>query len=182
VKKASDLAEAQKAEYGLVLQGLLGMRAAHKTAGDVDKIAAAMSLSPGDFGLSSEQVQQMGQDLPYGGSAILILFEHVWAVRLKETLMNAGGQLIAQGLLSPEALALGGTTLEDAMAAAQKIEDEAELAAAAETAAAKQKLAEAGAEAQAKQTEAQRILAEAEAEAAARMEQARLANAWNRAR
>jgi uncharacterized membrane protein len=177
VKEASDLAEAQKAEYGLVLQGLLGMRAAHKTAGDVDKIAAAMSLSPGDFGLSSEQVQQMGQDLPNGGSAILILFEHVWAVRLKEALLNAGGQLIAQGLLSPEALALGGTTLEDAMAAAQKIEDEAELAAAAETAAAKQKLAEAGAEAQAKQTEAQRILAEAEAEAAARMEQARLAAA-----
>ena len=133
-KKASDLAEAQKAEYGLVLQGLLGMRAAHKTAGDVDKIAAAMSLSPGDFGLSSEQVQQMGQDLPNGGSAILILFEHVWAVRLKEALLNAGGQLIAQGLLSPEALALGGTTLADAVAAAQKIEDEAELAAAAETA------------------------------------------------
>lgn len=166
VKKASDLAEAQKAEYGLVLQGLLGMRAAHKTAGDVDKIAAAMSLSPGDFGLSSEQVQQMGQDLPNGGSAILILFEHVWAVRLKEALLNAGGQLIAQGLLSPEALALGGTTLEEAVAAAQKIEDEAAIAAAAETA-----------EAQAKQAEAQRILAEADAQAAARMEQARLAAA-----
>ena len=166
VKEASDLAEAQKAEYGLVLQGLLGMRAAHKTAGDVDKIAAAMSLSPGDFGLSSEQVQQMGQDLPNGGSAILILFEHVWAVRLKEALLNAGGQLIAQGLLSPEALALGGTTLEEAVAAAQKIEEQAAIAAAAETA-----------EAQAKQAEAQRILAEAEAQAAARMEQARLAAA-----
>ncbi len=166
VKKASDLAEAQKAEYGLVLQGLLGMRAAHKTAGDVDKIAAAMSLSPGDFGLSSEQVQQMGQDLPNGGSAILILFEHVWAVRLKEALLNAGGQLIAQGLLSPEALALGGTTLEEAVAAAQKIEEQAAIAAAAETA-----------EAQAKQAEAQRILAEADAQAAARMEQARLAAA-----
>jgi len=165
-KEASDLAEAQKAEYGLILQGLLGMRAAHKTAGDVDKIAAAMSLSPGDFGLSSEQVQQMGKDLPNGGSAILILFEHVWAVRLKESLMNAGGQLIAQGLLSPEALALGGTTLEEAMAAASKIEDEAAIAAAAETA-----------EAQAKQAEAQRLLAEADAEAAARMEQARLAAA-----
>ena len=162
LKEVSDLAEAQKAEYGLILQGLLGMRAAHKTAGEVDKIAAAMSLSPGDFGLSSQQVQQMAQDLPNGGSAIMILFEHVWAVRLKEALFNAGGQLIAQGLLSPETLALGGTTLEEAMAAAKKIEEQAEIAAAAETTAVGQKLAE-----------AQRLLDETEVQTAARMEQAK---------
>ena len=57
-KEISDLPDAAKAEYGILLQGLLGMRVAHKTAGDVDKIAAAMSLSTGDFGLSSEQVQR----------------------------------------------------------------------------------------------------------------------------
>jgi len=171
-KEISDLTDATKAEYGILLQGLLGMRAARKTEGDVDKIAAAMSLSPGDFGLSSEQVQQIANDLPNGGSAILALFEHVWAIRLKEAMLNAGGELVAQGLLSPESLAVGGTTLEEAIASAQKIEADAEKATAMQIAEADQKLAQAQAEAEAKIAEAQRILEEAEAQAAARLEQA----------
>jgi uncharacterized membrane protein len=173
-KEHSDLAETQKAEYGLVLRGLMGMRTAQKTSGKVDEIAGAMSFSPGDFGISSEQVQQIGADLPNGGSAILILFEHIWAVKLKEALLNAGGELIAQGLLSPEILALGGTTLEEAIASAQKIEADAEQAAATQIAEADQKLIQAQAEAQAKIAEAQRVLDEAEAQVAAKMEQAKI--------
>jgi uncharacterized membrane protein len=173
-KEISDVSGAAKAEYGILLQGLLGMRAAHKTGGDVDKIAEAMSLSPGDFGLSSEQVQQIANDLPNGGSAMLTLFEHVWAIRLKEALLNAGGELIAQGLLSPEALAVGGTTLDDAIAAAQKIEADAEGATAAQIAEADQKLAQAKSEAEVKLAEAQRVLDDAEAQAASKMEQAKI--------
>jgi uncharacterized membrane protein len=173
-KEVSDLAEANKAEYGLVLQGLLGIRAAHKTEGDIDKITASMSLSPGDFGLSTEQVQQMADQLPNGGLAMLTLFEHTWAVKLKEALLNAGGELIAQGLISPEAMALGGTTLEEAIASAQKIEAEAEQNAATGLAEADQKLAQAKLDAQAKVAEAQRVLDEAEAQVAARMEQAKV--------
>jgi uncharacterized membrane protein len=173
-KQYTDLAEAQKAEYGLILRGLLGMRAAYKTAGDVDQIAAAMSLSPGDFGMSGEQVQKIAAELPNGGTAILTLFEHVWAVKLKEALLNAGGELIAQGLLSPEAMALGGTTLEEAMTAAQKIEADAEQAVATQVAEADQKLVQAQAEADAKLAEAQRVLDDAEAQVAKRMEEAKL--------
>jgi uncharacterized membrane protein len=173
-KEISDLPGASKAEYGILLQGLLGMRAAHKTAGDIDKIVAAMSLSTGDFGLSSEQVQGIAQDLPNGGSAMLTLFEHTWAVGLKEALLNAGGELVAQGLLSPETLALGGTTINEAIAAAQKIEADAEQATATQIAEADQKLIQAQADAEAKIAEAQRILDDAEKQAAARMEQAKI--------
>jgi uncharacterized membrane protein len=173
-KSYTDLAEAQKAEYGLVLRGLLGMRAAYKTAGEVDQITAAMSLSPGDFGITSAQIPQIVAGLPNGGTAMLILFEHTWAVKLKEVLLNAGGELISQGLLSPEVMALGGTTLEEAVAAAQKIEADAEQTVAAQVADADEKLAQAKAEAEAKIAEAQRVLEEAEADAAARTEQAKL--------
>ncbi len=126
------------------------MRAAYKTAGEVDQITSAMSLSQSDFGITSKQVQQIAADLPNGGTALLTLFEHAWAVKLKEALLNAGGELIAQGLLSPEAMALGGTTLDEAVAAAQKIETEAEQAVAAQVAEADEKLAQANAEAEAK--------------------------------
>jgi uncharacterized membrane protein len=173
-KEISDLAEASKAEYGIILQGLLGIRAAHKTEGDIDKITAAMSLSAGDFGLSSEQVQKLAEELPMGGLAMLCLFEHTWAVNLKEALLNAGGELVAQGLISPEAMALGGTTLQEAVMSAQKIEAEAEQNAAAGLADADQKLAQAKLDAEAKIAEAQRVLDEAEAQAATRLEQAKL--------
>jgi len=173
-KQYTDLAEAQKAEYGLVLRGLLGMRAAYNTAGQVDQITAAMSLSPGDFGMTNDQVQRVAAELPNGGTAILTLFEHAWAVKLKEALLNAGGELIAQGLLSPEVMALGGTTLEEAVSVAQKIEADAEQAVAGQVAEADHKLVQAQAEADAKIAEAQRVLDNAEAEAAARMEQAKL--------
>jgi uncharacterized membrane protein len=173
-KKFTDLAEAQKAEYGLLLRGLLGMRAAYQTAGQVDQVAAAMSLSPGDFGISSAQVPRIVENLPNGGSAILAMIEHIWALKLKEALLNAGGELIAQGMLSPEALALGGATLDEAMAAAQKMEADAEQSAAAQVAEADQQLELAKATAAARLAEAQRVLDEADAQVAERMEQAKL--------
>jgi uncharacterized membrane protein len=191
-KEMSDLADAQKAEYGLVLRGLLGIRASVKTAGDADKVAAAMTQTQGNFGPSSEQVQQMASELPNGGSAMLVLFEHVWAVPLKEALLNAGGELVTQALISPEAMALGGTTLDDAVASAKRIEDEAAAAAAVEQAEAKRKLDEAEAAlvlaasvSAVKQAEAQRLIDEAnvqaaamkneaEAQAAAKVQQAKL--------
>ena len=70
------------------------------------------------------------------------------------------------------ALALGGTTLADALDAAYKIEAEAEQAAAAELAEADQVLADAEAQAEAKLAEAQRILDEAQAQTAAKLEEA----------
>jgi uncharacterized membrane protein len=178
-KEISDLPDVQKAEYGLVLKGLLGLRASQKTGGDVDKVAEAMSIVPGDFGLSSEQVQQMASDLPNGGSAMLVLFEHAWAVPMKEALINAGGVLVTQALISPEAMVMGGTKLEDAVASAKLIEEQAEAAAAMSKADAEQKLAEAqqtlaqaGTDAQAKLAEAQRLIDEANAQAAAMLNEA----------
>lgn len=172
-KNVSDLADASKAEYGIVLRGLMGIREAHKTQGDVDKIAAAMSFSAGEFGLSSEHIQEIANRLPLGGSAILALFEHTWAIRLKEALLNSGGELIAQGLLSPEVMALTGTTLQEAIDAAQKIEENAEKTAATELSEADQKLTQAQAGAALKIAEAQRILDDAEAQAAAKLDQAK---------
>jgi len=173
-KEISDLSEAEKAQYGIILQGLLGMRAAQKSGEKVDEIAKAMSLTPGDFGINSEQVKMMSDGLPNGGSAMLVLFEHLWAVRLKEAMLNAGGELVTQGILSPETLALGGTTLEEAMAAADKIEAEAEKSAQEQLAVADQKLADAKEQAAAKTAEAQRILDEAEAQSAEKMAQAKV--------
>jgi uncharacterized membrane protein len=167
-KEYSDLDQAEKVTYGTILKGLLGMRAAYTSGGDVDKIANALSLTDGDFGLTNEQVQNIAAGVPDGGSAIMVLFEHAWAVDLKEAVINAGGDVVAQGLLNPKALAIGGTTLQEAMDAAQSIEAAAEQAAAEEVAKAEQVLSEA----EEKLTEAEQSAAAVDEAAAAKLEEA----------
>ena len=167
-KEYSDLDQAEKVTYGTILKGLLGMRAAYTSGGDVGKIANALSLTEGDFGLTNAQVQNIAAGVPDGGSAIMVLFEHAWAVDLKEAVINAGGEVVAQGLLDPKALAVGGTTLAEAMAAAESIEAAAEAAAAEEMAKADQVLTEA----ETKLTEAELAAAEVDEQAAAKLEEA----------
>jgi uncharacterized membrane protein len=170
--EVSDLPQAQKAEYGIILNGLMGLRKAYTTGGNVDEIAAAMSQTPGEFKLSNEQIQKLGEDLPNGGAAMLILFEHMWSIKFKEACLTANGQLVTQGVLSPETLAFAGMTLDDAMVASQKIQDDASAAAAVSEAAAAQKLTDADAAVAAKYAAAQRILEDENAAMAARQAEA----------
>lgn len=160
-KEISDLSPAEKAEFGVILQGLFGMRAAYKSGADMDEVAGALSSTQSDdFGFSDTQAQELADQVPAGGSAMLALFEHTWAVGLKEAILNAGGEAVVHEFLDPQALQLGGTKLEDAVAAAQAIELEAD-----------QVLADAQEQAAAKIAEAQQILAQAEADADAKITQ-----------
>jgi hypothetical protein len=137
------------------------MRAAYKSGADVEEVAGALSSTQSDdFGFSDTQVQEMADQIQVGGSAMLALFEHTWAVGLKEAILNAGGETVVHEFLDPQALELGGTKLEDAVAAAQTIEMEAD-----------QVLADAQEQAAAKIAEAQQILAQAEADADAKIAQ-----------
>ena len=171
-KETSDLSPAEKAEFGVILQGLFGMRAAYKSGADRDEVTEALSVTQSDdFGFSNAQVQELAEGVPAGGSAMLALFEHTWAVGLKEAILNAGGEAVVHEFLDPQALELGGTKLEDALAAAQAIELEAEQAAEEEIAKADRILQDAQTQASAKITEAQQILAQAEADADAKITQ-----------
>ncbi len=178
-KELSDLSEMEKSDYGMILKGLLGMRAAHNTNVDVDEVTKALSLTQNDFGLTSSDTRNIAEQVPPGGSAMLALFEHVWAVKLRESVINAGGVVTAQGMLNPTALAIAGTTLEDALSAAEQIEAEAQYKVADELASANAELERAKSEAEIKLAEAQKVLDEANAEAARRLDQARVIAAAN---
>ena len=50
----------------------------------------------------------MADQIQAGGSAMLALFEHTWAVGLKEAILNAGGEAIVHEFLDPQALEWAG--------------------------------------------------------------------------
>ena len=171
-KELSDLSPAEKDQFGVVLQGLFGMRAAYQSEADMDEVSGALSSTQSDdFGFSDTHVQELAEQVPPGGSAMMALFEHTWAVGLKEAILNAGGEAVVHEFLSPEALEMGGTKLADAVAAAQAIQLAAEVSADEEIAKADRILQDAQTQAAAKIAEAQQILAQAEADADAKLAQ-----------
>lgn len=55
-----------------------------------------------DEWLSQDDIDSIGNDLPSNSAAGAILFENLWAIKLKEALMDAGGEMVAQGRVPPE--------------------------------------------------------------------------------
>jgi uncharacterized membrane protein len=57
------------------------------------------------FGFSHADIEQMGAGLEPGGSAGLLLIEHVWARGLRRAVRDAGGRMLGEGFLTPETIA-----------------------------------------------------------------------------
>jgi uncharacterized membrane protein len=45
--------------------------------------------------LADEDIADLGADLPPDSSAAILLFEHVWATRFRDAVVDSGGELIA---------------------------------------------------------------------------------------
>ena len=54
--------------------------------------------------LAEEDIQQLAADIPNDSAAGLLLFEHTWAIGLKEAIKNAGAVAVTGGFVSPESL------------------------------------------------------------------------------
>ncbi len=54
--------------------------------------------------LAPEDIEQLAASIPNNSSAGLLLFEHTWAIGLKEAIKNAGGVAIAGGLVAADVL------------------------------------------------------------------------------
>jgi hypothetical protein len=52
--------------------------------------------------LSQDDIESIGSELPNDTSAGAILFENLWAIHLKEAMLDSGGELVAQGRIPPE--------------------------------------------------------------------------------
>lgn len=54
--------------------------------------------------LTPDDLDTIASGLPVNTSALVLLFEHHWAVSIKEAIQDAGGFLIARETVAPEAL------------------------------------------------------------------------------
>jgi hypothetical protein len=63
-------------------------------------------------GFALEDLRRMTDEVGPGDYAAVILVEHLWASRLRETVRTAGGRLLAQGFLTPEVVTVVGAELQ----------------------------------------------------------------------
>jgi hypothetical protein len=63
-------------------------------------------------GFAIEDLRRLTDEIGPGQYAAVVLVEHVWAETLRETVREAGGRLLGQGLLTPELVLIVGAELE----------------------------------------------------------------------
>lgn len=101
----SDYTPEEKVELGAILGGLVGLGAGGEEGAEVGALAGAMLVADEyEYGTDTEGLDSILEDLPTGGAALYLLIEHRWALNLKRSIRDAGGILVAQDFLSPEAL------------------------------------------------------------------------------
>ena len=66
--------------------------------------------------LTPEDIEQVARDIPNNYSAAILLFEHIWAIDLKEEIKHASGIVVAGGLVAPDVL----QELEEKLQASQQ--------------------------------------------------------------
>lgn len=63
-------------------------------------------------GFEIEDLRRLTEEIGRGEHAAVVLVEHLWASHLRELVRERGGLLVAQGMLTPEVMAIVGAELQ----------------------------------------------------------------------
>ena len=66
----------------------------------------------GTVGFALEDLRRLTDEIGPGDHAVAVLIEHVWASRLREAVLEAGGRLLGQGYLTAEVVMIVGAELQ----------------------------------------------------------------------
>ncbi len=120
--EATQLDDAERQRFGAAVGALIGLGAGGMEGAQRGVETGAMAAARRTFGMNEENVQQIADEIPNDSAAAIFLIEHLWAKDLKQALRDANGFLIAQGMVTPEALVMAGAALREAVEAADSEE------------------------------------------------------------
>ena len=88
---------------------LFGLNGAATNGGDGGLTEEAFAAT---VGFTLEDLRRLTETIGRGEHAAVVLVEHLWAGRLRQKIREAGGQLVAQGMLTAEVMMLVGAELQ----------------------------------------------------------------------
>jgi uncharacterized membrane protein len=110
--KGTDLGRKEIKELDSVLGSLLGLGMAGIEGAKVGALAGE-EFGEHDLGISEEDMRDIVGYIPKNTSVLVMIVEHLWAKKIKQTLVNANGLMIAQGMITPELMVMIGMGLRD---------------------------------------------------------------------
>ena len=116
--QVTELGEQERAFAGCVAGGILGLRSESPTRARPAATYGVLAVAEHEFGVNEAELQEVTRDIPSGGAAAIVLVEQLWVVRLKDAIDDAGCRLIAEGMLTSEALSALGADVAVAQHAA----------------------------------------------------------------
>ncbi|MDD1665812.1 MAG: C39 family peptidase [Methanomicrobiales archaeon] len=108
LEESEDIIEINAVIAAIAGLGAGGTEFARKKAESAVKAAEA-----GDFGLSPQEIQRIGEKIPPDHSVIIILFENLWERRFREITRKYKGELIVQKAFVPEQIVRMGKELAE---------------------------------------------------------------------
>lgn len=127
--EATQLSDEERQRFGAAVGALIGLGAGGEEGARRGAEAGATAAAQRTFGMTEENVRTIADTIPNDSAAAIFLIEHLWAKELKQALRDANAYLIAQGMVTPEALVLAGSALHDALEAAASEEQKRPMAA-----------------------------------------------------
>jgi len=116
VVQTSDLSEDEATDFGALVGALIGLGSGDEELSYRAAVAGAEELEDGHF-FGDSEVWYLADAIPEGSSAAVALIEHVWAIPLRDKLVDAGAVTLADEWIHPkDLLAVGALAAERAAA------------------------------------------------------------------
>ena len=116
----SQLTAEEEREMGDVLTTLLGLDGGATPEGEA--AAESLAMAEAEYGLTMGDIETLADQIEPGQAAAVLLVEHVWAIDFRDALQDAGGQMVAQGFLTPQVIMMVGREIQAVAEAEAAIE------------------------------------------------------------
>ena len=121
-REINALTKEESVEFGKVIGKLLGMSEAQTSDMSAELIERTMAAASHSVGLDYPGIKNVVENLPPGKAFGVLMFEHTWAIPLRDAIRRAGGIPLAQGFITPESLVMVGEELRAIAEAERTIE------------------------------------------------------------
>ncbi len=111
ILRVSDLDDEQREELGMEVGALVGLGMAGLEGVLAGAEAGAEIVEDGGLGIVEAVGEQFIEELPDGAAGLLLIVEHVWAVPLRDAVVDAGGILLGNQWIGAQDLVALGTAL-----------------------------------------------------------------------
>ena len=99
------LTEAERIRLGGLIGGLVGLETGGIRGAGVSTDVEEPRMGEREYGMSADQLADLGHGIPNDSSGVILVIEHHWAAHLRDAIVDAGGRLLVQAMLGADVVA-----------------------------------------------------------------------------